>query len=95
MPYVYILASRSRTLYIGVCRDLVRRVWQHRQLKQGSFTARYQVTRLVWFEQADRMASVIEREKELKGWGRARKVALIERGNAGWDDLAERWFDGR
>jgi putative endonuclease len=93
MPFVYILSSRSATLYVGVCRDLVRRVWTHRQLKPGSFTARYRVTRLVWFEQTERMISAIEREKQLKRWGRARKIVLIEQVNPGWRDLAADWFD--
>jgi putative endonuclease len=93
MPFVYILASRSATLYVGVCRDLVRRVWTHRQLKPGSFTARYRVTRLVSFEQSERMISAIEREKQLKKWGRARKIALIEQVNPEWRDLAAGWFD--
>ena len=93
MPFVYILSSHSAVLYVGVCRDFVRRVWTHRQLKPGSFTARYRVTRLVWFEQSERMISVIEREKQLKKWRRARKIALIERENPGWRDLAAGWFD--
>jgi putative endonuclease len=85
---VYILASLNRRLYIGVTNDLERRVFQHRAGRAGAFTARYRITRLVYFEQTGDVRAAIAREKELKRWSRARKVALIESGNAGWVDLA-------
>jgi putative endonuclease len=86
--FVYILSSRSRTLYIGVTGDLHRRILQHREKKPGSFTARYKIHRLVYFERYQYVDSAIAREKELKDWNRARKIALIESMNATWEDLA-------
>jgi putative endonuclease len=87
--FVYILASRSRTLYIGVTNDLRRRVEQHRAGKMGSFTKRYEITRLVYFERFDHVVNAIAREKELKRWTRSRKIELIEAENSTWDDLFE------
>lgn len=88
---VYILSSKSRTLYIGVTNNLVARVLKHRDGEPGSFTARYKVYRLVYFERFQYVGNAIAREKELKDWNRARKVALIEAGNPLWDDLAADW----
>jgi putative endonuclease len=85
--WVYILASRSRTLYIGVTNDLRRRVIKHRQQTAGSFTARYKITRLVYSEQFQYINNAIAREKELKHWTRAQKLALINAANPTWDDL--------
>jgi putative endonuclease len=89
MPYyVYMLASRPRgTLYIGVTGDLVRRVFEHRCGAVPGFTRRYGVTRLVWFEVIDDVRAAIQREKTLKHWLRAWKIALIERANPTWRDL--------
>jgi putative endonuclease len=86
--YVYILASKSRTLYVGVTNGLRTRVRQHRQMVPGSFTARYHITRLVYFERFQYVDKAIARETELKDWNRARKVALIESRNPTWEDLA-------
>jgi putative endonuclease len=86
--FVYILSSRSRTLYIGVTENLRTRVLQHRDKKQGSFTARYNIDRLVYFERYQYIDNAIAREKELKDWNRARKIALIESINPTWEDLA-------
>jgi putative endonuclease len=86
--YVYMLASRPRgTLYIGVTRDLVRRSWEHRRGAVPGFTSRYRISRLVWFEVFDDVTAAIQREKTLKHWLRAWKVALIERANPTWRDL--------
>ena len=90
--YVYILASDSRRTYIGVTNDLRRRVWQHRNKRVVGFTADYNITSLVHFETTPDVRSAISREKELKGWRREKKVALIERENLGWRDLAADWF---
>ena len=90
--YVYILASNSRRTYIGVTNDLRRRVWQHRNKRVVGFTADYNITSLVHFETTPDVRSAISREKELKGWRREKKVALIERENLGWRDLAADWF---
>jgi putative endonuclease len=86
--FVYILASISRTLYVGVTRDLERRVYQHRQQRLPAFTARYGVNRLVYFEQTNDIRAAIAREKQIKGWNRARKLVLIESLNPAWQDLA-------
>jgi len=88
-PCVYILASgRCGTLYIGVTSDLVKRLHAHRGGAVPGFTARYDVHRLVWFEQAETMPVAIAREKQQKNWRRDWKLNLIERDNPGWDDLA-------
>jgi putative endonuclease len=91
--WVYICASHSRTLYIGVTSDLPRRIAQHRARASG-FTARYRVDRLVYFEAAPDMRSAIGREKQMKGWARWKKVRLVEEANGGWLDLARGWFPG-
>lgn len=85
---VYILASKSRTLYIGVTNDLERRIAQHRAGLGSKFTRKYGVTRLVFLEWAPDPLAAIAREKMLKGWVRAKKVALIESVNPTWQDLA-------
>jgi putative endonuclease len=90
MFYVYILASTTRTLYVGVTNDLRRRVYEHKTGIIPGFTARYKVNRLVYFEVADEALAAIAREKQLKGWTRRRKVELIEAKNPEWDDLADR-----
>ncbi|PZA09604.1 GIY-YIG nuclease family protein [Rhodopseudomonas palustris] len=88
--YVYLLASRKDgALYVGVTNDLVRRVYEHRTKAVPGFTSKYNIARLVWFEIHDDPISAITREKEVKKWRRAWKVALIERENSGWDDLFE------
>ena len=86
--YVYILASRiGGTLYIGVTNDLIRRVAEHRLKAVKSFTEKYDVVRLVYFEQFDDPENAIRREKRLKKWNRAWKVRLIEEHNPNWNDL--------
>lgn len=92
-PCVYLMASRSRVLYIGVTSDLPKRIWQHKHAeKTGSFTQRYHCTHLVWFEEFSRMDDAIAFEKYLKGKVRKYKVALIEDTNPDRDDLSESWF---
>jgi putative endonuclease len=85
---VYVLASLSRRLYIGVTNDLANRLAQHRSGSIPGFTQRYRITRLVHFEQTTNVLSAIARERELKGWSREKKLQLIESSNAGWLDLA-------
>ena len=92
--FVYILASRSRTLYVGVTGDLIRRVYVHRQKLQPSFTARYNVSRLVYYETTCDVRAAILREKQIKAWSRSKKVALIETMNPTWMDLSEDWYPG-
>lgn len=87
-PCVYILASRRNgTLYIGLTSDIVRRVQQHREKRIPGFTTRYNVTRLVYFEPCGTLEAARIREKRLKGWRRAWKIALIEEHNPEWQDL--------
>ena len=92
---MYILASHSGRLYIGVTNDLVRRVREHQLGTGAMFTRRYRVTKLVYYEQTSDVRSAIAREKQLKGWSRKRKVDLIETNNPGWRDLAMDWFAQR
>jgi putative endonuclease len=88
--YVYLLASqRNGTLYLGVTRDLVRRVYQHRTKATPGFTSRYGVQRLVWFEVYDDPINAITREKQVKKWRREWKLQLIEKENPTWRDLYE------
>lgn len=87
-PCVYMLASRWRgTLYVGVTSDLVKRVWEHKNDLVPGFTSRYGVHDLVWYEQHGDMYQAIVREKAIKEWKRAWKVALIEQENPRWMDL--------
>ena len=86
--HVYLLSSgKHGTLYLGVTRDLMRRVYKHKTKATRSFTSRYGVTRLVWFETYDDPTTAITREKEIKKWRRDWKVTLIENENPDWDDL--------
>ena len=85
---MYIMASRSGTLYVGMTNNLVRRVAEHKTAAHPGFTARYEIDRLVYCECFVSVSDAIAREKQLKGWRRARKVALIERANPEWSDLS-------
>jgi len=87
--YVYILASRSRVLYIGITRDLGKRLdWHHSGVNRRSFVSQYKITRLVYWEEFTDVRQAIAREKQLKSWSRAKKVRLIEAMNPEWLDLA-------
>jgi putative endonuclease len=88
-----IMASRSHTLYIGVTGDLHKRVFQHKWKEHEGFTARYNCDRLVWFERYQDVIKAISREKELKGWRRSKKIALIESMNPAWTDLSRDWYE--
>ncbi|PIT03353.1 GIY-YIG nuclease [Bradyrhizobium nitroreducens] len=88
--YVYILASRrDGAIYVGITNDPVRRVYEHRIKAVPGFAARYNISRLVWFEAYDDPISAISREKELETWRRAWKTQLVEKDNPNWDDLYE------
>ncbi len=91
--FVYILSSTSRVLYTGITADLTRRMHQHRTGAMPGFTRRYAVHRLVYFQWTPNVAGAIAREREIKGWCRAKKLRLIETSNAGWLDLAADWFE--
>ena len=89
MYYVYILASESnRTLYIGVTNDIVRRMAEHKSGVIEGFTKRYSVHKLVYCETCNDVYAAISREKQLKGWRREKKVALINNANPFWKDLS-------
>jgi putative endonuclease len=86
--FVYILCNRKQgALYIGVTNDLIRRVYEHKMKAVPSFTSRYGIDRLVYFEQLDDPENAIRREKLLKDWNRAWKIRLIQENNPDWDDL--------
>ena len=87
--YVYILASRTRVLYIGITSNLEQRLAEHKAHKYPqSFTSQYNVTKLVYVEEFTRVVDAIACEKQMKGWRRSKKVALIEAGNPEWEDMA-------
>ena len=90
--FTYIVVSRSRTLYVGVTGDLRKRVFEHKQELHEGFSATYNCDRLVWFERFTEVDHAIEREKQLKGWRRAKKITLIEANNPTWVDLSEGWY---
>ena len=86
--YVYILASkRNGTLYIGVTSDLIKRIWEHKESLAEGFTKKYNVKKLVYYEQHESADSAIHREKRLKEWKRQWKLELIEKFNPMWNDL--------
>jgi putative endonuclease len=89
--YVYILSSISGVLYVGVTNDLARRVYEHKHKLIKGFTSKYNVTRLVYFEHTPDVRAAIAREKQIKGYRREKKVALIEAVNRDWKDLSEAW----
>jgi putative endonuclease len=91
--YVYIMTNRSRTLYTGVTNDLQRRVFEHKRKLADGFTKKYDITRLVWYEESHDIRAAIASEKRIKGWLRAKKVALIESMNPNWMDLSDGWYD--
>ncbi len=91
--FVYILASKSRRLYVGVTNDLERRVYEHKKKLADGFTKTYRIDRLVHFEDTSDVREAIEREKKIKGLLRAKKVALIESTNPTWEDLSEAWYN--
>lgn len=88
---VYILASKPKgTLYVGVTSNLLKRVWEHKEKLVEGFTKKYNVSKLVYFEQTNSIGSALQREKQLKNWQRVWKIELIEKNNPGWRDL---YFD--
>lgn len=89
--YVYILSNRSRTLYCGVTNNLERRLWEHKNEVFPGFTKRYNIKKLVYYETTGDTLSAIAREKQIKGWLRQKKIALIESANPNWEDLSEKW----
>jgi len=90
--YVYIMTNKSRTLYTGITNNLERRVYEHKNKLIEGFTKKYNITKLVYYEISNDVKAAITREKQIKGWLRRKKIALIESVNPQWTDLSEGWF---
>jgi putative endonuclease len=90
--YVYIMTNKSRTLYVGVTNDLMRRVQEHKDKLVPGFTRKYNIGFLAYYESTSNVYAALEREKEIKGWLGSKKLALIESMNPEWKDLSEAWF---
>jgi putative endonuclease len=91
--YVYIMTNRSKTLYTGVSNNLFRRVWEHKQGVGAGFCTKYRLDRLAYFERFQYVGNAITREKQIKGWLRIRKIALIVAQNPAWRDLSADWYN--
>lgn len=89
--WVYIVSSSSGTLYTGMCNSIGRRMKEHKSGEIEGFASKYHCNRLVYWESFDDVLKAIDREKQLKGWRRSKKIALIESLNPRWQDLAEKW----
>ena len=89
--FVYIMSSNAGTLYIGMTNSVFRRALQHKNGEIEGFASKYGCSRLVYYEGFDDVHKAIGREKQLKGWSRAKKIALIQSKNPRWEDLAEKW----
>jgi putative endonuclease len=89
--FVYILASLSGTLYTGITNSIYHRTLQHKNKETPGFTSKYDVSRLVYYERFNDVRAAIRREKEIKGWTRKKKIALVESMSPKWKDLAEGW----
>jgi len=86
------MTNKSKTLYTGITNDLRRRILEHKKKLIGGFTKRYNITKLVYCESTNNVDAAIKREKQIKGWLRSKKIALIEGNNPDWRDLSEEWF---
>ena len=91
--YVYIMSNKSKTLYTGFTNALKVRVYQHKKKLIEGFTKKYNLTKLVYYEMTNDVHAAIAREKQIKGWLRKKKIALIESMNPEWKDLSEEWYD--
>ena len=90
---VYILTNKSGTLYVGVTNNLERRMFEHKNSLNEGFTKKYETNRLMYYESFSDIHEAIYREKQIKGWRRDKKIALIEEDNPTWQDLSEDWFE--
>lgn len=90
--YIYIMSNKTGTLYTGMTNELRRRVYQHKNKVVDSFTSKYDINRLVYFETFGDVHEAIAREKQIKGWTRRKKLALIESQNPTWRDLSDDWL---
>ena len=91
--FVYIMSNRSKTLYTGITGNLIQRVRRHKLGIASRFTTKYRLDRLMYFERFEDVHNAIEREKEIKGWLRVKKIALIVAVNPAWRDLSLEWFE--
>jgi putative endonuclease len=90
--YIYLLSNISKIIYIGVANNLERKVFEHKSMRRDGFTKKYNLHMLVYYDETDDIGRAIEREKQLKGWTRQKKVALIESINPRWKDLSKDWY---
>lgn len=90
--YVYVMSNKARMIYVGMTNDLLRRVYEHKNKLVKGFTSKFNMTKLVYFESTDDVTAAIAREKEIKGWVRRKKTALISTTNPEWKDLSEEWY---
>jgi putative endonuclease len=90
--YVYIMTNKSGTLYTGVTNNLERRVYEHKNKLMPGFTSKYNITKLIYYEEGNDVNAAFAREKQIKGWLRAKKIALIESVNPEWHDLSLDWY---
>ena len=91
--YVYITASRAKVLYTGVTGDLTGRIIQHKDKRLNGFTKKYNVSRLVWYNETNDIQTALEWEKKIKGWSRKKKIDMIEKNNPQWQDLSAAWLE--
>jgi putative endonuclease len=86
------MTNKSKTLYTGMTNNPIKRTFEHKQKLVPGFTSKYNITSLVYFEETPDVKAAISREKQIKGWLRAKKIALIEAINPQWRDLSEEWY---
>ena len=91
--YVYITASRTKVLYTGITSDLTGRIIQHKDKRLNGFTKKYNVSRLVWYNETNDIQTALEWEKKIKGWSRKKKIDMIEKNNLQWQDLSAAWLE--
>jgi putative endonuclease len=91
--YVYIMGSKSGTLYVGMTSDIKKRVYEHKNHSMPGFTDKYNIDKLLYVETTGGPSSAINREKQIKAWKREKKVALIDSINSEWNDLSEDWYN--
>ena len=92
--FVYIMSSQTHVLYVGMTNNIERRVHEHKTGAVVGFSSKYRTHALVFFEETSDVRAALDRERSLKGWARARKIALIESENPCWNDLSEAWTEG-
>jgi putative endonuclease len=91
--HVYVMGSKTGTLYVGVTSDIKKRVYEHKNHLIPAFTDKYNIDRLLYFEKIRDASSAINREKQIKAWKREKNVALIDSINSAWNDLSEDWYN--